>query len=401
MSKMAALYYCIYILALCVATCREASAFTQASCRSPFAQTATTPITAQQATKDNENNSLKSNNVHVVQWEGCLADCIDWRIDTGIVVALQVWPLEIKDLAPTAPLGNDKDGEWTWLRNKLNALSHVLDGSSGDFVLATRLLLEEQALDRGRSVGKTGKYASKYHPRAASDVSDENAELEAESTSLSNYRQSRPLTVGEISVNWSETLRDTLRTRYHCNMNDPLPIIRQACTSLYNEGKEDISMPTVRSDPLEKLVSMSGTKIVLCSRNELEIAYVTLKSGDASVTVRVAEVAEECTQQHSTDVVYLLPESAHTINTVLEACPAGSTVHVIDSSWERLQRHIALFGDYIPRTGVGKTIVADRMLSISLAEWAPNSHPNQHSAAVMNAWTRLISLNDLVPTIQE
>lgn len=38
-------------------------------------------------------------------------------------------------------------------------------------------------------------------------------------------RSSRPLTVGEISANWEETLKDTLSIRYNVDGKDPLPVI--------------------------------------------------------------------------------------------------------------------------------------------------------------------------------
>jgi hypothetical protein len=77
------------------------------------------------------------------------------------------------------------------------------------------------------------------------------------------------------------------------------------------------------------------------------------------------------------------------------ASPADSTVYLIESDWNQLQKAIALFGDYIPRNNfVGKCIVPDRQLSLCLAEWV--SHPTQHAAATMNPWTRLLAQQDFV-----
>ncbi len=88
-----------------------------------------------------------------------------------------------------------------------------------DYALLARLLLEEQQLDQNKSVGKKGKYASKYHPRKDS-LSPQDC-----STSSSG---SRPLTVGEIEVNWSDgaCLSETLLTRYNVNGKNPLNVLQ-------------------------------------------------------------------------------------------------------------------------------------------------------------------------------
>ena len=96
--------------------------------------------------------------IYLVSWDGCIADTVEWRIRQGLQVATSVWS-EVDEALDV----NDQ----SWLENKLAALSHVLSQQDEnisvtcEYALASRLLLEEQELDEGRSNGKGGKYASK------------------------------------------------------------------------------------------------------------------------------------------------------------------------------------------------------------------------------------------------
>jgi hypothetical protein len=154
--------------------------------------------------------------IFVVSLEGIVLDMVDWRSRHGIQAALDTWP-HLHDL-----VGDQQE----WLRNKMKALSHVLTRRPGlsptcDYAMLARLLLEEQALDQGRSSGKTGKYASRFHPSSSNG-------------STSSPRQdtvgSRPLTVGEIEANWCDgaSLSETLLTRYIVNGKSPVPVL-QTC----------------------------------------------------------------------------------------------------------------------------------------------------------------------------
>jgi hypothetical protein len=145
------------------------------------------------------------NTVVVMDWE-CILDALPYHIELGIHAARTTWP-HLNDLC-----NFDTDREW--LENKLLAISHVLGSPEGpdksrhvacEFALATRLILEEQALDRNESTGKNGKYARKFHPR--SDINGNN-EFEEDS------RSRRPLTAGELAVNWREFIRSTLIVKY-------------------------------------------------------------------------------------------------------------------------------------------------------------------------------------------
>lgn len=153
--------------------------------------------------------------IFVVSLEGVAIDMKDWRIQQGIRAALDTWP-HLHDFV-------EQDQEW--LRNKMTALSHVMTRRPGlslscDYAMLTRLLLEEQSLDGGCSTGKTGKYASRFHPSSC--------DTGGASTS-GGTAGSRPLTVGEIEVNWCDgaCLSETLLTRYNIHGQNPLTILQK------------------------------------------------------------------------------------------------------------------------------------------------------------------------------
>ena len=96
----------------------------------------------------------ESSVIYLVNWDGCFADTVNWRIQLGIKLASAVWP--------ELDVAIDRD-DMGWLENKLSALSHVLTQSSDnisatcEYALAARLLVEEQELDGGHSNGKGGE----------------------------------------------------------------------------------------------------------------------------------------------------------------------------------------------------------------------------------------------------
>lgn len=319
------------------------------------------------------------NDIYVVSWDGVLADTVDYRIRLGKQAASLAWP--------SLQLQND-DEDWSWLDNKLTALSHVLhandDGDCSrtcEFALATRLLVEEQELDGGRSNGKTGKYASKYHPRVK-EASNDDSKRPTTGT--------RPLTVSEICVNWNDLLRDTLLTKYHCEYRNPMPVLQEIVDGLVNgnERQDDKRRPQLLPLARDAVKSDSCTVIVLVQHvSDLNVALESLGS--------TCEVAPDVPDALSCTNLPVVVRTRSTIHDILTSSPTGSTIHVIDSCWESLQREIRLFGDYIPRQGsIGKTVVADRSLSLGLADWSTG--PAQQRAATMNAWTHLLSENDFV-----
>ena len=107
---------------------------------------------------------------------GTLASTTQYQSKIAIRAALEVWPslhsvideLGMKNIASTDDLSSTED--YVWLLNKLGALSSITQQGDSpdemlgcDEVLLTRMLLEEQLLDGGRSPG-TGKYGGKLHP---------------------------------------------------------------------------------------------------------------------------------------------------------------------------------------------------------------------------------------------
>ena len=150
--------------------------------------------------------SPNSSTVVIIDWE-CLLDALPYHIELGIHAARTTWP-HLNDLCN---FDTDRD----WLENKLFAMSHVLGSpeqpdksrhTACEYALATRLILEEQALDRNESTGKNGKYARKFHPR--SEING-NKDFEKDQS-----RSRRPLTAGELAVNWREFIRSTLIVKY-------------------------------------------------------------------------------------------------------------------------------------------------------------------------------------------
>lgn len=170
--------------------------------------------------------------IFVLSFDGVIASTVRHRADLAIEVALNIWP-HLQGLLLTSG-DNASSANEIWLINKMTACAYVTRGKSNDGllgcdeVLLARLLLEEQALDAKKSMGKKGKYASKFHP--SSNIRNHaSEESEDSSTEGTTNRGSRPLTVGEICENWNTggCLRDTLRTRYNVSGKDPLPIIRE------------------------------------------------------------------------------------------------------------------------------------------------------------------------------
>lgn len=125
--------------------------------------------------------STSANEIIVINWDGCLADTVDWRTQVGFDAAEKAWP----ELQATVNAYEDTE----WLHNKLAAICHVLSCQSGEsssshtceYALAVRLILEEQELDGGESDGKPGKYASRFHPQKvpqqALDDDDDNSRV--------------------------------------------------------------------------------------------------------------------------------------------------------------------------------------------------------------------------------
>lgn len=331
--------------------------------------------------------------VYVVRWEGCLADTVAWRIRQGMDVAAAAWP-ELID----AWDGEDQ----VWLVNKLSALSHVLVPMQDDasiaceFALATRLLLEEQELDQGRSNGMNGKYARLFHPQRKVGTSSNS------DTKSTRTRNGRPLTVGEIAANWYEggMIRDTLRVKYSCNGNDPIPLLQEIIDTLVDTGRSaDYTVPIIDSE-IASLIRSCRNPLIVTVNHASDLPFVMASLELSMIPHRIISDAHEAMQHFDGVAVTLITDQ--TIQDIIQVSPANCTVMVLESFWTSLRQFIPLFGDYIPRReNSGRCIVPEKYLSLNLASWARNSHPTQHAAAVMNPWTDVITRTKLVELLQE
>jgi hypothetical protein len=192
-------------------------------------------------------SSSTTKDIFVINWDGCVADTVPWRTRAGVDAALKTWPeMPVVDDRFS---WEDSSGGNDWLKNKLAALAHVFPSTydSGDdfsltceYALAARLSFEEQELDNGNSNGRRGKYSRRFHPQV------ERQGEERGGPTRGPTRSSRPLTVGEVAANWEETIRDTVRMRYHCNYKDPLPILQNHVEDLIET--ELYQIPTI--DPI-------------------------------------------------------------------------------------------------------------------------------------------------------
>jgi len=206
-----------------------------------------TNLNHQESTK----SPLECPEIFILSYDGVVADTNDWRSNLAISVAFETWPRELYKYSSLFESNEDigSDHRLDWLRNKLSALMHVTlmggeDGMVGsDAVLLTRLILEEQELDGGRSNGSVGKYGSVFHPSSMSlpvgnDDDDDDDDDEWDSNS-----GSRPLTVGEIAANWNEgaCLKDTVRIKYNIKGKDPMPTIRQNILKFLHQENQEVS----------------------------------------------------------------------------------------------------------------------------------------------------------------
>jgi len=143
--------------------------------------------------------------IFLLSIDGTLASSTTSKSWMAVCAALKVWPalhstFETLGMNPDAfdctHNSIELDGSCEWLIQKLSALASISQHGNSpdamlgcDAVLLSRLLLEEQLLDGGRSNGRGGKYGGKFHPSTSDDDVD---------TGERSNVGSRPLTVGEL-----------------------------------------------------------------------------------------------------------------------------------------------------------------------------------------------------------
>lgn len=211
-----------------------------------------------------------------LSWDGVVADTVDWRIEQGIQAAHEVWPSELLPLSTTTTTDDA-----TWLRNKMKAVAPYLKGTSYEYALLARMLLEEQQLDP--SVGKRGKYASKFHPQGS-----------MKSIAIPSARSSRPLTVGEIQANWIDNLLDTLTVKYSIDRKNPVPILQNCISELNNVEPSPEPHPliidAIRDCPSQVIVtvpSASEAELASSMLPELHVATSIEDVTDAAASIVV------------------------------------------------------------------------------------------------------------------
>jgi hypothetical protein len=416
--------------------------------QSAYTPTATKTLLSQQSPgecdSDEQQQQQHPQDIWVINWEGCVVDTVPWRIQTGLETASRLWP-HCRDLLSSS-------SSTSWLSNRLAAVSHVLCEppplSSGDssissssvsvaYTLAVRLFLEEQELDQGRSVGSRGKYGSQYHPQQEQEEQLEEEEKEQPNSRRTNRgRGSRPLTVGEVGANWYDgaCLCDTLPIKYRCPPLVLQEAVHETIATIKAREEEEVveaALPnhhqlakllTVRTSVLDILVQAAATdpdkKILLTVSHpsDLATAQACLESAlrglpsdllpcDLNVAsnatdAMITRMNNNSSNSKNTQIV-LLPKSARTIQDLLQTAPADSTVHVLESSWQALQREIPLFGDHVPVRGPAAAggdlgTCSTSNLELVAADWAhADDNTPLERAAVMSPWTRLLSLTEL------
>lgn len=404
------------------------------------------------AEEDEEDEEPSPQEFFVIDWDGCVADARDWRIQAALTITKEVWPHLDLDLDVAAPppvnanyTTNHLENKNQWLINKLKALSHIFYSPDPQFsltceyALATRLLVEEQALDEGRSNGRTGKYSSRYHPQqlqpppsSSSTTSEPQSSSSSSSSSIERRRQSspssgsRPLTVGEIAANWGNggMLRDTLVTRYHVRYHNPMPELQAALDRYLAKTRHwDSPNTTAPHTPPRLLPDLQyllqdwhknrrRAVILLWVSHPSDLPAAMESLAVAHIPCRILPSLQHVLRAHSVSV--LVP-TASTLHDLLQVCPKESDVYRVSASWETLQGAIPLMGDDVPQQqlqlqqsqlgaggscystgwwGLGRTLYGSN-LCLAYADWAATVHPTLQAAATMNPWTRLLPLTEL------
>lgn len=252
------------------------------------------------------------NSITCLSWDGVVADTVDWRIEQGIQAAHEVWPSLLLS-APTE--------DTTWLHNKMKAVAPYLKGGeSYEYALLARMLLEEQQLDP--SVGKTGKYASKFHPQGS-----------MKSIAIPSARSSRPLTVGEIQANWIDNLLDTLTVKYSIDRKNPVPVLQNCISELNNVEPSPEPHPliidAIRDCPSQVIVTVP-------SASEAELASSMLPE------LHVATSMEDVTDaQSSASIVVVVGADYQVLQHLLceqTTTQAAPVRHYVGANWANLQK---------------------------------------------------------------
>lgn len=327
----------------------------------------------------------RSKPVFVLSFDGVVANTAHTRASLAIDAALETWPF-----LKTSGILVDK----TWLINKIQALLHVTFGSNEglmgcEAVILARMLLEEQELDGGKSVGKSGKYSSKFHPSTLDPDLSKPAK-----------NGSRPLTVGEIAANWVDgaNLAETLFVKYNIERKSPLPFIRENLSRLYESLAESSPPPLIPeiAEALEKFES--SVYILVAHPSQTKMVMSSLSSLSVSVELANDETNHQCAES-SAGIVVIAPKNEFEsqddiIRRLVGNAEKGTSFMVIQSFLKPLVYAKRLFGDNSPKfiNGFGDIVEGDNIkMSLLLSSWAENTNHQQHNAALMDPWLDIVS----------
>jgi hypothetical protein len=232
-----------------------------------------------------------------------------------------------------------------------------------------RLLIEEQQLDP--SVGKTGKYASKYHPQGS-----------MKSIAIPSARSSRPLTVGEIQANWIDNnLLDTLLIKYAVDKKNPVPVLEECIATLLSATAADppaatdsssFKLQSLMNDVLVDREDASQVVIAVPNESELSVAQQLLPS------MRVSTL--DTLQPRSPSA--LVVGTDQQIIQALSDSKEGSGVHYVGSSWAVVQNIRRRMVDDYPN------------LSLSLASWTCDD--SQQNQAGMDPFVGMVTSDEVL-----
>ena len=169
-------------------------------------------------------------------------------------------------------------------------------------------------------------------------------------------------------------------------------------TCLYPQNNKHM-IPKANKDICRALSDCVGTVIILRVGHESDLPMIqtALASTSLAGVIEASSVKEALT---TTSQVCLLVQDkldeTQLVRQILTDALRGSTIYVIDNSWNTLQNLKVLFGDFIPRVG-GKGKAAfghEQQLSLNL--WSPSASASLRNNAEMDPWTNLIEKEDLI-----
>ena len=364
--------------------------------------------------------------LYLYSFDSALASMVEYKSKIAIQAAIRVWPslLSVVDELGMKPYDNaDSGDDYLWLIQKLGALSSLTqqgdrpDEMLGcDEVLLTRMLLEEQLLDDGRSNGRGGKYGGKFHPgkRTGKQMGEKKNK---------NNVGSRPLTVGEIYANWSE-LRYVTHNKYpflkedqdgKVTMHDPLPEIRRVLCKLHSQTEPEsgkiwhpFALDILRNRNSNNVVLLGNEAILCLALNSLtqllgDTAHVTVTN---STTIWSEIKHQQTEDKHS--LLLLVPDSAIEetqsalmrqiiFNAASDEDSTNRNIYVAHGSIDVLKKCKSFLGEDPPLLSNGLRRCAISIgnsktsATLFLPSWTKNVHPTQLNDAAMDPWLNVAS----------